>query len=97
MTLYLVGTGVAFDLTVSGIEALKACDEAFIETYTNPISPDRIAALERTIGKRITALPRERMESSFLVEKAKSSSVCVLASGDPLTATTHVTLVLEAR
>src|SRR5512143_1058342 len=97
MSLYLVGTGVAFDLTTAGIEALKGCDEAFIETYTNPIDPKKIAALESAIGKSITVLPRERMESPFLVEKAGSSSVCVLASGDPLTATTHITLVLEAR
>jgi diphthine synthase len=97
MALHLIGTGVAFDLTVSGIEALKACDEAFIETYTNPIAPERIAELERIVEKRINMLDREKLESSYLIEKAKSSDVCILASGDPLTATTHITLILEAK
>lgn len=97
MGLILIGTGVAFDLTQAGLEALKTCGEAFIETYTNPIEPERISELERIAGKRIGLLGRDRLESDYLVEKAKSSDVCVLASGDPLTATTHITLVIEAR
>ncbi len=97
MALYLIGTGVAFDLTLAGIEALKTCDTAFIETYTNPISRERIASLERLIGKPVTELGRDKLESPYLVEKAKGADVCMLASGDPLTATTHITLVLEAR
>lgn len=97
MALTLIGTGVAFDLTLAGLEALKSCDEAYIETYTNPIDEAKIRALERTCGKKITLLARDRMESPFLAHKAKSSDVCILASGDPLTATTHITLVMEAR
>jgi len=97
MSLTLIGTGVAFDLTISAIEALKACDEAYIETYTNPIEEKKIAQLEKTINKKIKTLAREQLESSFLIDKAKSSNVCILASGDPLTATTHITLVIEAK
>jgi diphthine synthase len=97
MTLILIGSGVAFDLTLAGLEALKACDEAFIETYTNPIDKAKIFDLERIIGKRITELTREHLESDYLANKAKSSEICIIASGDPLTATTHITLVMEAR
>jgi diphthine synthase len=97
MALILIGTGVAFDLTLSGVAALKACGEAFIETYTNPIEREKIRALEKEIGKPVTVLARERLESAYLVDKAKNADVCILASGDPLTATTHVTLVIEAR
>ncbi len=97
MALILVGTGVAFDLTKSGIDAIRSCQEAFIETYTNPI-PDRdISALEADVGKPVRRLGREQMESPYLIKKAESADICVLASGDPLTATTHITLVLEAR
>jgi diphthine synthase len=95
MALILVGTGVSFDLTLKGIEALKGCGEAFIETYTNPIEGERISALEKLVGKRIEKLERTHLESSYLVDKAKSADICILASGDPLTATTHITLVLE--
>ena len=97
MALILIGTGVSFDLTLAGLEALKSCDEAYIETYTNPMDEAKVLALERTIGKKITLLPRERVESPFLAGRARTLRVCVLASGDPLTATTHVTLVMEAR
>lgn len=97
MALILIGTGVSFDLTLAGLEALKSCDEAYIETYTNPIDEAKIRALELTCGKKITLLARERMESPFLADRARTAKVCILASGDPLTATTHVTLVMEAR
>lgn len=97
MTLYLIGTGVAFDLTIAGFEAMRSCGKAFIETYTNPIDPSKIRALEERAGRKLELLGREKMESPYLVELAKGSDVCVLSSGDPLTATTHVTLVMEAR
>ncbi|MEW6035298.1 MAG: diphthine synthase [Candidatus Micrarchaeota archaeon] len=97
MALFLIGTGVAFDLTLAGIDALKSCDEAYIETYTNPIEEGKIAGLERLIGKKLEHLGRDRLEGPYLVQQAKTKSVCILASGDPLTATTHITLVLEAR
>jgi len=97
MALILVGTGVSFDLTVSGIEALKSCNEAFIETYTNPIEPARISELEQTIGKPIIRLERSHLEGQFLINKAKTADICILASGDPLTATTHITLVIDAK
>ncbi len=97
MTLYLIGTGVAFDLTLAGFEAIRSCEKAFIETYTNPMEASKIAALEERSGRKLERLDREKMESPFLVDLAKDSDVCVLASGDPLTATTHVTLVMEAR
>jgi diphthine synthase len=97
MALFLIGTGVAFDVTLKGVEAIKSCQEAYIETYTNPIDPERIRGLGALAGKRIVLLGRDRLESSYLVDKAKSADICVLASGDPLTATTHITLVIEAK
>jgi len=95
--LYLIGTGISFDLTLGAVEALKGCDEAYLERYTNPIPDERIKALERIIGKRIILLGRDKVESDFLVEKAVKSRVALLASGDPLTATTHITLLMDAR
>jgi diphthine synthase len=97
MALILIGTGVAFDLTLAGLEALKSCSEAYIETYTNPASKEQITALEKLCGKKITLLERSQVEGPLLVNRAKSSDVCILASGDPLTATTHITLVIEAK
>ncbi len=97
MALFLIGTGVAFDVTLGGVEALKRCKEAYIETYTNPISDEMIQELGAIVGKSIVLLDRSLLESSYLVDKAESADVCILASGDPLTATTHITLVIEAK
>lgn len=97
MALILVGAGISFDLTQAGMAALKACGQAYLETYTNPVDEGTIGQLEKVIGKQITRLERGDVESSMLVEKARSAEVCLISSGDPLTATTHITLVLEAK
>ena len=97
MSLTLIGTGVSFDLTLSAIEAIKSCDESFIETYTNPIDISLIKAIESLSGKQIAHITREKVESKFLIEKAKTKSICLLCSGDPMMATTHVSLLIDAR
>ncbi len=97
MSLFLVGSGVSFDFTLEGIRLLKDCDEIFIETYTNPIELAKIKRLETEISKPITLLDRTHLESSYLIDKARSKKIGVIASGDPLTATTHITLVIEAK
>ena len=97
MTLILIGTGVAFDLTLAGLDAVKTCDEAYLETYTNPLDEDKIRTLEKLCGKNLGRLDRSHLENYFLVNKAKSVNICLLVSGDPLTATTHITLVLGAK
>lgn len=97
MPLYLIGAGVAFDLTLSGLDALKACDLAFIETYTNPIDDIAVENVEKLCGKKLTRIPREKVESQFLVDLSREKKVCLIVSGDPLTATTHITLVMDAK
>lgn len=97
MALFLVGLGVSCDITLAGLAAMKEADLIYIETYTNPINPETIKQLERLSGKKIELLGRDKLESSFLVDKAKNGKICILVSGDPLTATTHITLILEAR
>ena len=98
MTLTLIGTGVAFDITLTGLESLKAADEAYIETYTNPVADQsRVSTLETLCGKKFILIPREKVESKFLLERAKNKEVCLLVSGDPMIATTHVSLFLDAK
>lgn len=97
MALILIGSGIAFDFTLEGLDSLKSCDEAYIERYTNPIEDSKLSSLEERIGKKVNLLERGQVESSFLIEKAKDSNVALIASGDPLTATTHITLLIEAR
>ncbi|MBI5223094.1 diphthine synthase [Candidatus Micrarchaeota archaeon] len=97
MGLTLVGLGVAFDITTNGLEKLQEAQEAYIETYTNPLSAEKITDLETRVNKKIIMLDRSKLESSFLVERAKKAKVVLLVSGDPLIATTHITLVMDAK
>ncbi len=97
MSLTLIGTGISFDLTLSAIEELKQCDEIYIERYTNLIEDEKITTLEQKINKKIIRIERKEVESSFLINKAKTAKIALLASGDPLTATTHVSLLLDAK
>lgn len=97
MSLSLIGTGISFDLTLLAIEELKHCNEVYIESYTSYIDEKKIVSLERLIGKRIQLLERSTVESDFLIKKAKDKRIALLSSGDPLTATTHISLLLDAK
>src|SRR3990167_7023831 len=94
--LILIGTGISFDLTLSAIDELKKCDEIYIESYTNLIENENISTLEKLINKKIISLERSQVESKFLIEQAKNSNVALLVSGDPLIATTHISLIIDA-
>ncbi len=98
--LFLVGTGLSYyDISVGAAEACKGCAAVFIDTYTSFIDDAKIGALTRIIGKEIGKLKREDMEDKAreLVEGARSKDIAVLTGGDPLVATTHKILFIEAK
>lgn len=96
MALYLIGMGLSEgDLTQKAINAIKKCDIIYVEGYTNKFIGD-MSGMERACGKKITKISREKVESDFLLSEAKSKNVALLVAGDPLTATTHFEIVLEA-
>lgn len=95
--LALVGLGIAYDITQEGLSEAKECDELYLESYTMPIDEKEIKKLEKLIGKRFIRLPRDKVESPFLIQKAKGCNVCLLAVGDPLSATTHISLLIDAK
>ena len=95
--LSLVGLGIAFDITLEGLSEAKKSDELYLEAYTMPIDDKEISKLEKAIGRPVTRLSRDKVESKFLVEQANSKSVCLLVVGDPLAATTHISLLIDAK
>ncbi len=97
MSLTLIGTGIAFDLTVSGIKSLKQADKIYYESYTGPISEENIAKLTKALGKPVQKLERNKVESSFLINEAKTAKIALLVGGDALTATTHISLLVDAK
>ncbi|MBS3055704.1 MAG: diphthine synthase [Candidatus Aenigmarchaeota archaeon] len=98
--LSLVGLGLydEKDLTIRGIEEAKNADEVFIDTYTGIWNGD-LKKLEKIIGKKIQPLARKDLEenSSKLLQNVKKKKIAILVQGDPLVATTHSALILEAR
>lgn len=93
----LVGLGMKFEhLTLKAINTLKECDEIFLEKYTLNIDYD-FEALTKLIGKKIKKLEREDVESGSFLPKSNKKNVALLVLGDPLIATTHIELLLEAR
>jgi len=95
--LLLVGTGVNNDITIGALEELKRCEKVYAEVYTNPMIREFLPQLEKMIGKRITELQRDKVESSFLITEAINKRIALVVGGDPLTATTHIVFVSECR
>ncbi|MEE9323172.1 MAG: diphthine synthase [Candidatus Aenigmarchaeota archaeon] len=98
--LYLVGLGVwnEKDISLRGIEVCKKADSVYCELYTAYWGGD-LKRLEKLIGRKITKLGRKDVEegSGKLLEEARSKSVILLVPGDPLVATTHIHLIMEAK
>lgn len=95
--LYLVGTGIAEgDLTEKAKETIKKCEKIYAEDYTNRFIGD-FSSIEKVTGKIIKKIDREKIESDFLVEESSKKDVALLVPGDPLAATTHFQLILDAK
>lgn len=102
MVLYIIGLGLGDekDITVRGLELVKACDHIFLEAYTSilgGVSKDR---LEAFYGKNVTIAERGLVENEaedLIIEPAKDRNVAFLVVGDPVCATTHTDLVLRAK
>ena len=98
--LYLIGLGIwdEKDLSIKGLEACKKSKEIYAELYTARWGGS-LKNLEKLIGKKIRLLERPDLEekSLSLVEKARAKDIAVLFPGDPLSATTHLSLISEAR
>jgi len=98
--LTLIGLGLydEKDLTLRGIEQAKKADKAYIELYTSKWHGN-IKNLEKLIGKKIITLKREDLEekSEKILGEAKNKKIVVFILGDPLIATTHTSLILDAK
>ncbi len=96
--LYLIGLGLwdENDISLRGLAALKKCSHVYAEFYTNKWAGS-LEKLEEITGKKITVLKRTDVESELLTDEAKHKDVALLIGGDPLAATTHVQLMIDAR
>ena len=97
--LYIIGTGLYYltDIPLRAIDKLKECEEVYLERYTNLNDISLLPDIEKMIGKEIVLVGREELESDFIPKRAKMKDVALLVPGDPLSATTHVSLIKECK
>ena len=96
--LFLIGMGPGgvSNMTEGAIATAKAADHRRYEAYTALWSEEDLSELEEMVGP-IEKIMRPEVESpTELFELASTSSVALLVVGDPLQATTHIDLQLQA-
>lgn len=97
---YFIGLGLydEKDISLKGIEALKKVDDVYAEFYTANLFGTTLSAVEEIISKEIMVLTREEVEECNIPLKAAlQNDVAFLVAGDPLIATTHANMMIEAK
>ncbi len=95
--LNIIGLGYNIDPTMKGLELIDKSDEVYLETYTTPILNDIKTFVEKQIKKEIILIDRSKLESNYLIERAKQKQISLLVIGDPFFATTHISLIVECK
>jgi len=98
--LYLIGIGLnnEKDITVNGLESVNKCDLVYLENYTSRLSCS-VKDLERFYKKSIIVSDRDQIENKAyeIINNAKTKDVAVLIIGDVFGATTHISLMMDAK
>ncbi len=95
--LYIIGLGLNVDgISKYGLEIVKRCKKVYLEDYTIDL-PYTMEELAHIIDKKILPANRELVEGLSIVDEATKKDVALLVYGSPLTATTHITLIQEAK
>src|SRR5438128_10750917 len=100
MPLTFIGLGLNDEkgITIEGLEEARLADSAFGEFYTNVMPNLDLKRLEKEIGKKVEVLSRSQLEDEGgekLLRAARKENVAFLVPGDPLIATTHISLRLS--
>jgi diphthine synthase len=96
-----IGLGLHDDLGISlrGIEETRTAKHVFIELYTSLLPDFSKKRLEKVTGKEFRNVSRKELEDEngkVILDAARDGKVVLLVPGDPLIATTHVSLRIEA-
>ena len=87
-------------LTLRGLDAVKNVDAVYAEFYTSIMPGLSMEKLHHLVGKDIGILTRKDLEENSertIISIARKKHVALLTPGDPMSATTHVGLLLSAR
>lgn len=97
--LNIIGLGLRGikSITLESLDVMKSCDRIYFETYTSISPGSTLSDLENLLGKEISKADREFIESDAeLLKISGEENVCLLVTGDPLSATTHNQLRFDA-
>lgn len=99
--LVFVGLGLNDEKGISlrGLEEVKTADNVFAELYTSLMPEFSLERLEETAKKKLQVLNRKELEErngEIVLRAAETSKAVLLIPGDPMIATTHVALRIEA-
>ncbi len=97
-----VGLGLYDEKGISlrGMEEVKSADTVFIELYTSVLPEFSISRFEKISGIRPTLVSRKELEDDngkSILDAARKGKAVLLVPGDPLIATTHIGLRVEAK
>src|SRR5256712_1540847 len=100
MSIAFIGLGLNDErgLTIEGLEEARRSSNIFAEFYTNIMPGLDRKKLELLLGKRVVVLNRFELEDEGgkqIVEAAERGRVAFLVPGDPMIATTHISIRLE--
>jgi len=96
-----VGLGLHDEKGIShqGIEETRTADNAFMELYTSILPCFSKKRFEELVNKQVHIVSRRDLEEkngTLILNAAENGKTVFLIPGDPFTATTHVTLRIEA-
>ncbi len=98
--LYLIGIGLAPDLmSLRGLNIARRADKVLVDIYTS-IVPGGVKSVEKVVGRSLEPVGRSGLEGradAIMGYLEKGLSVALLVAGDPLVATTHVSLLIDAK
>lgn len=97
--IYLLGIGWSKDDVSQGALKIIKGSRLFIDRYTSFLSDELVEWLGKQAGKKPVFLQRSEMEEGArgLVALGKNSNIAIVVGGDPLMATTHKILLIEAK
>ncbi len=91
-----MGPGTVASMTAEAISAAKSADYRRYEAYTALWPDEELVKLEQLVGPIEKVMRPEIENPEEILSLAKDHVVAVLVVGDPLQATTHVDLQLQA-
>jgi len=101
LVLRIVGAGPSSEyLSIKAINAIGSADKVYIDTYTS-IAPGVDEELVARLNPRAEVVRATRVHlednAHMIIEEARNRNIVILVPGDPLTATTHIAILVEAR